>query len=656
VESNVSPEMFGGFVLPPGSRLAGETHTHDAAAAEAALRRVLETGVPLLGRELRLRSPQIGERQQALSLSAWRIEDARGSFSGVLAMLIATGGPQRVRRQLDLLHEAATRIGGSLNVTRAAQDVADVLVPALGAMGWVNLADAVFKGDEPPKIHGGGDVHLRRAAVASATGVYPAALLQIGEALPPVRYTAELRAIQHGGAVILDPANTTTWIGAPEGARSGMTAPLFARGLVLGNVTVWRTEQADPFDQEDADLLTQIASRAALSVDNARRYTREHRAVLALQERLLPRATTDTPAAEATGIYLPASGGAEISGDWYDVIPLPSLRLAFVVGDVIGHGLHATATMGRLRTAVRTLADLELDPTELLTHLDDLVEELAGETDPGYQDTIGATCLYVLYDPVARRCAVASAGHPPPVVVRPDGTVVVIDVFPGPPLGVGGMPFETTYIDLEPDSVLVLYTDGLIERGDHDPDSGLRRLTEHLAELVSPDSRALNDIGRALLNDLGDSPPRDDVACLLARVRAIPAESTARWEFPADLAVVADARKSTARQLSAWGLDELAFTTELIVSELVTNAIRYAGGPVTLQLIRGNVLVCEVVDPSNTQPRLRRAHWTDEGGRGLFLVAQLSTRWGIRYRPHSGKTIWAEQRLAPAVGNLAPLR
>ncbi|WP_250283644.1 MULTISPECIES: SpoIIE family protein phosphatase [unclassified Frankia] len=420
-----------------------------------------------------------------------------------------------------------------------------------------------------------------------------------------------------------------------------MGAPLYARGLLLGLVTVWRTGSAPVFDREDRKLLLEIASRAALGVDNARRYTRERRAAVALQRGLLPRAGTDTLAAQTAGVYLPAGRGCEVSGDWYDVIPLSSLRVAFVVGDVIGHGLSATATMGRLRTAVQTLADLDLDPDELLTHLDDLVQRLAHEADPSRGDPVGATCAYAVYNPITGCCAIASAGHPPPAVVTPDGTVDFIDVSPGPPLGVGGMPFEITEIDLKPGSVLALYTDGLLNRRNRDVTQGMEWLHDRMAAACDTD-RPLEDIGHALLGDTSSTPPTDDIVVLLARTRTLAAEATVDWEFPADPAVVAQARNLTTRQLATWNLDDLAFTTELVVSELVTNAIRYAHGPIKVRLIRGDRLVCEVSDASNTQPRLRRAHTTDEGGRGLFLVAQLTRRWGSRYG-RLGKTIWTEQ-------------
>ncbi|MEV4342796.1 SpoIIE family protein phosphatase [Streptomyces sp. NPDC049590] len=658
VLSNVhsGPSGAGSSVVHSVTGPAPRTSARDV---EAALRRVLETGVPLVGDYLGT-TARIPQREE-VSLSAFRTGVDQGAPVEVVALYLDTLGQQRVRRDLALLHRTATRIGGSLDVTRVVRDLVDILVPAFGDLAWVDLADAVPGGDEPPRLAGGGELHVHRAAMASAgDDPWPAGLLQLGQQVPRVPTSTTLRAVQEGRAVILNRAVVSDVLDGdeslvrmfvPEGGHSGVWAPLFARGLVLGNLTVWRTDQQDPYDERDADLLAEIASLAALSVDNARRYTRERRSVLALQQRLLPRPVGDHPGAETAGHYLPAGEGTEISGDWYDVVPLPSFRVALVVGDVAGHGLYATATMGRLRTAVRTLADLELDPVELLTHLDDRVQQLTREAD--LDSPVGATCLYAVHDPVTGRCALASAGHPPPVVIRPDGTTEVVGVAPGPPLGVGGMPFEMTVVDLEPGSVLALYTDGLIEREDGDLDAGVRTLAEDLARLCGP-GRSLDEAGRALVSRFGETAHRDDAALLLARVRAIPADDMAHWEFDADPAVVATARRAAAEQLDAWGLAEMAFTTELIVSELITNAVRYAGGPVSLRLIRDGALVCEITDPSNTQPRLRRARWTDEGGRGLFLVAQLSTRWGCRYG-RQGKTIWAEQPLTPEPVDFASL-
>ncbi|MFE5833276.1 SpoIIE family protein phosphatase [Streptomyces sp. NPDC056508] len=648
----------------PGNRLIGRHAGADASHADSGtidrvLRQVRETGEPVLGLPVRGSPPSDPDGDRMWSLSTFRLTDPADRLLGMCQAYVDITDGYRAERRLELLTRAGAGIGATLDVARTAQELADVLVPALGDVAWVALSEAVLEGDEPPKMYGPGQWNLRRIGVAPPGEGWPTGLPAAGALPPSLPNPPLLRRIGQGETVLLPDRDSVIAAAegyaelaplfVPEHGHSAIAAPLFARGLVLGTVVVWRTRRPGPFNQEDTDLLTEIASRAALGVDNARRYTREHRAAVALQQRLLPAASTDTPAAETVGFYVPAGGGAEVGGDWYDVIPLPSFRVAFVAGDVTGHGLPATATMGRLRTAVDTLADLELDPDELLTHLDDLVQQLQGEA-PHQGDTVGASCLYAVYDPVTCQCTLASAGHPPPLVIRPDGTVESVEVSPGPLLGVGGMPFEATTFDLEPGSVIAVYTKGLIYRDDHDPDVGLRRLTDCLARSVGPDSD-LDGVGHELLRSLGDAPARDDMALLLARTRAVAPENTATWEFPAEVSVAAAARKAAAGQLAAWGLDELSFTTELVVSELVTNAVRYAGGPIGLRLIRGDVLVCEVNDPSNTQPRLRRARWSDEGGRGLFLIAQLTDRWGSRYT-RSGKTIWTEQSLTADLGLL----
>jgi serine phosphatase RsbU (regulator of sigma subunit)/PAS domain-containing protein/anti-sigma regulatory factor (Ser/Thr protein kinase) len=650
VQTNATPGTLDGRPVEPGTRLCDVLCAEDAENLEAVLRQVLETGAPMVRKNQQVRWRHDPERQQALSLSAFRLEDARGRPTGVAALYIDSTDQLRARRHLDLAREVAEQVGGSLDVVRTAQDLADVLVPAFGDLAAVDLAQSVFDGDEPTKQLGGGDLHLRNAAMAPTTAVWPAGIKR-GDLVPPLSDNPLLRSVQRGETVVYGRDDFVALIGGPQlveyllprDAHSVVVAPLYARGLTLGDIVVWRTGRSVPFTEDEADLMKQIASRGALAIDNARRYAREHRAAVALQQRLLPPATTDTPAAETAAVYVPAGGGADISGDWYDSIALPSLRLALVAGDVAGHGIPASATMGRLRAAIQTLADLELEPDELLTRIADLVQRLAAEAPPGDHDIVGATCLYAVYDPITRRCAMASAGHPPPVLVRPDGTAEAVGISPGPPLALSGMPYETTTIDLEPGTVLALYTDGLVERGDRDIDQGLRRLTDALAASCRPD-RALDETGRTLLADLADQAPRDDAALLLARTRAVPAEDTAHWEIPADPAAVSEARDWTTRQLTTWGLDDLLLPTELIVSELVTNAIRYGRPPMALRLIRHNVLVCEVTDSSSTQPRLRRAHNTDEGGRGLFLVARLAARWGCRHGQNR-KTIWSEQHI-----------
>jgi ABC-type multidrug transport system ATPase subunit len=365
----------------------------------------------------------------------------------------------------------------------------------------------------------------------------------------------------------------------------------------------------------------------------------------ALQRSLLPRDLPKLGTLDAAFRYLPAQAGA--GGDWFDVIPLSGARIALVVGDVVGHGLSAAATMGRLRTAVHNVSYLNLPPGELLAHLDDLVSRLDEErgTAGGHSEIIGASCIYAVYDPVARKVAVARAGHVPPVVVHPDGQAVFADVPAGPPLGLGGMPFETVELPLPDGACLLLYTDGLVERRDRDIDTGLNRLLLAVRDdgNASPD-RLCDAVISALLPDDAAGETPDDVALLVARANGLPADQVACFDVRADPAAVAEIRAAATRQLHHWTLDDLAFTTELILSELITNAIRHASGPITVRLLRTHSLVCEVADASSTSPHVRYAATTDEGGRGLFLVAHLSERWGTRYTDR-GKIIWAEQRL-----------
>ncbi|MEU9997084.1 SpoIIE family protein phosphatase [Streptomyces sp. NPDC050848] len=560
------------------------------------------------------------------------------------------------RRRTGLSHAAAVTIGASLDVTDMAETLVDLLVPDFADLATVDLAEPVLVGDEPPHFDASGDVRLRRTAAAQSPEVSAEDLLAVGEVLPPVADSALMRPLMEGRPVLVsdisvlrttlavDPGSLALFV--PGGAHSSVAVPLYARGLVLGCVTVWRSESLPAFGEEDAALLQDVVSRAALGVDNARRYTKEHRSAVALQRSLLPRSALDFAAAETVGAYQPAGGGVGVGGDWFDAIPLPSLRVAFVVGDVVGHGLDATAAMARLRTAVQTLADLDLDPGELLTHLDDLVLGLSGEHAVGESRSglavLGATCLYAVYDPVTGRCTAATAGHPPPALLAPDGEPVFVDMVPGPPLGVGGMPFELTEFDVEPGSMLAFFTDGLVESRGDDIEQGMERLRSSLAD--ADPSQGLGEMCQSIFDDVLPQEPTDDVALLLARTQALSVDHVAEWQLEADLSLVAHARELVMGRLSDWQLDELGFVTELVVSELVTNAIRYAGGPVGLRLIRDRQLICEVSDPSSTQPRLRRARETDEGGRGLFLVAQLSDRWGCRFT-RTGKTIWTEQAI-----------
>ncbi|KMS92415.1 MULTISPECIES: SpoIIE family protein phosphatase [Streptomyces] len=630
-----------------GLRLAeigGKPQSEDL---EESMLRVLTSGRPL---DVQTFMRTGGEdRAHAWLASMAPVRDPAGRVRGVCLAAHDVTDNHRARQRLQLLNEASVRIGTTLDVTRTAQELADMCVPALADFVTIDLLDPQEYGGEPPaRITA--PVRLRRAAHQSVLPDLPEVVVRPGttEEYPALSPQADSLTAGRTITASVSAGDMDRWLTwRPErgervrrfGIHSSMSVPIQARGLTLGVAVLTRHRRPDPFTADDVLLAEEITARAAVCIDNARRYSRERETALALQRSLLPRSLPRTAALDASSRYLPASR-AGVGGDWFDVIPLSGMRVAMVVGDVVGHGIQASATMGRLRTAVRTLADIDLAPDELLTHLDDLVlrlsEDAGAEGSPG---EVGATCLYAVYDPVSRRCALARAGHPPPVLLRPGGRPQVLDLPAGPPLGLGGLPFESTEVDLPEGTVLALYTDGLVQSRERDLDASRELLYRALGQDRDSLDEACDCVLHALLP--GGAAP-DDVALLLARTRGLPASQVATWDIPADPALVAPIRKQVVDQLDAWSLSEATFTAELVVSELVTNAIRYGARPIRLRLIHDETtLICEVSDTSHTAPHLRRAKTFDEGGRGLLLVAQLTQRWGSRHTPE-GKTIWAE--------------
>ncbi|MEV5873182.1 SpoIIE family protein phosphatase [Streptomyces sp. NPDC052101] len=552
-----------------------------------------------------------------------------------------TGRAEVTRERLELLYDAGLGIGSSLDVVRTADELTRVAVPRFADFVTVDVADAVLHGEEPAPTA----TDMRRIAVSGIRDDHP--LYEKGRLIDFLPSTPQARGYSAGRSeLVTDLSTADGWTAQdPQRARqildygihSLIAAPIQARGIVLGMANFWRSKR-EPFDAEELSLAEELVARAAVSIDNARRYTREHALAVTLQRSLLPRALPAQSALDVAYRYLPAQSG--VSGDWFDVIPLPGSRVALAVGDVVGHGLHAAATMGRLRTAVHNFSTLDLPPDELLSHLDDLVGRI--DQDEACPETageiVGATCLYAIYDPVTRRCVMARAGHLAPALIAPDGSVTFPDLPAGPPLGLGGMPFQTAEFELAEGSQLALYTDGLVEDRSRDLDVGMELLRRSLAG--HPD-RPPEESCRAVLEELLPERPADDVALLIARTRALPAEQVADWDVPHDPAAVSGMRAAVSEKLAEWGLSELGFGMELVLSELITNAIRYGSDPIHVRLIHDRTLICEVSDGSSTSPHLRYAATTDEGGRGLFLVSQLAERWGTRYTPQ-GKVIWAE--------------
>ncbi|TFE48731.1 GAF domain-containing protein [Streptomyces sp. ICN441] len=598
----------------------------------------------------------------ALETAVTGLPDRPGKPSGRRgdASVVAHDATERhwPRERLLLLNEAGTRIGSTLEVAQTVQELLDVTVPRFADFACVDLLAFVGQRGEPPPDPVTGPIVLNRTAQRSVLENMPEALGDVGSMAAYSAFSPPTDCLAVGGqaaryemtdAVInrWSPNDPSQAAGIrATGMHAVIVAPVRARGVTLGVVCFARHVHSEPYTEDDVLLAEEITARAAICIDNARLYTRERTTAVDLQRSLLPEKLPDQTAVEVASRYLPAVVRAGVGGDWFDVIPISGGRVALVVGDVVGHGVQASATMCRIRTAVRTLAEIDLAPDELLTHLDDLVMLLSAELLSTKAETaggFGATCLYVVYDPVTRRCTLARAGHPPPVVVTPNGTADFLDLPAGPPLGLGGLPFESVDIELPEGSLLALYTDGLIGKRGQNIE---KRLDTLLEELGRP-APSLNSLCDGVLGALLSPQPVDDIALLVARTRALNAHQVATWDVESDPAVVAQVRAKVHAQLAAWGLDDLLFTTELIVSELVTNAIRYGQPPIRLRLIHDRTLICEVSDSNPTAPHMRRARVFDEGGRGLLLVAQLSQRWGTRHT-RTGKTIWAEQFISAA--------
>ncbi|MEU6370931.1 SpoIIE family protein phosphatase [Streptomyces sp. NPDC046931] len=641
-----------------GRRLKDSLPGFEAEALEAVMRQVLASGNSAV-HEYRAWPPEDPRREHAFAAAFFCLQDADGQALGVCSLTVDVTSNQRVRERLAVLSQASTRIGSTLDVMQTGQELASLAVPLLADYVTVDLAESVPFGKEPPAQNDttcGRPRVFRRAGLASIHPGIPESTFARGEAIsvPP---NSPLASALRTGRSHLEPVLDTTpgtWIDhdparaqkiRDNGVHSLMIVPIRARHSVLGVALFARTEDPMPFQQDDLLLAEELVTRAALSLDNARQYTRERSTALALQRNLLPHRLRGGVAVEAAGRYLPADTDAGVGGDWFDVIPLPCARVALVVGDVVGHGINAAVTMGRLRTAVRTLADLDLPPDELLSHLDDSVRRLTGEDDDAPDQIpaiMGATCVYAVYDPATRQCTMARAGHPPPAIVDAQGQVTFPDLPTGAPLGLGlGLvPFDAVEVELPEGSLLAFYTDGLVESRDDDIEVGMHRLGTALAQ----PEQSLEDLCSSVMETVPTQATSDDVALLLARIHTLKSAHIASWDLPTEPAVVSAARHLAAHQLSEWGLEQLVPTTELIISELVTNAIHHGAGPIRLRLIQHQALTCEVFDSGKCYPRLRHARIVDENGRGLFLVAQLSSRWGFRSAT-GGKLVWADQEL-----------
>ncbi|MER6568779.1 SpoIIE family protein phosphatase [Streptomyces sp. NPDC001093] len=642
---NLAAPVFAGLDAVAGSPFVDLLPPGDVPTVTRRLRQVLETGEAHVARIQRLRRGDGSELVVSMS-----ILPAAAPQEGLTVSLIA------MARRLHL-YAAETAIGTSLDIGETAQSLAQSLL-AWGDVAAVDLDFAVWTG-EGVTGQGQGRIRLRRAALVPDRA-WPEGYVTPGDDLPSDASRLLAQAVRRDDApqaiVIPDREAVERVLGSPRvmralvpGDRSAGVAciPLVLDGsppVVLGVAEVWRRADC-PFRDSELFDLQELVARTAHHVDLARQHQREHKQVLALQRRLLPRTGGDT--IEIASIYQPATpDSAGVGGDWVNSFPLPDGRTALVVGDVVGHGLGAAATMGQLSMEARALLSAGLAPDEVLEHLDEtvtLLDDAESGLAAGYS-ALGSTCCIALYDPVSHHVALSSAGHLPPVLVSPDGHAGALAVRPHPGLGAEFAlrePFDVHTFDASPGSLLALYTDGLVEDPSVSIDEGIARLADVVSRVHPWD--ALQQAARHVVSALAPAHQRDDVTLLLARMIGYRKGDTATWRLAARDDAPARARAQVSALLRQWCTrDDTRDNALLLVSELVTNAVRFATGPITVRLIRaGHGLLCEVGDTGNGRPRLSRGGLLDDGGRGLHIVHRLTTRWGVRWTD-TGKVVWAE--------------
>ncbi|MDR6975988.1 GAF domain-containing protein/anti-sigma regulatory factor (Ser/Thr protein kinase) [Streptomyces sp. 3330] len=614
---------------------------------EPLLREVLDTGVPLLQHIVPALIDGEPPRRRQFEVSAMRLAGHGESALGVAVTSVDVTERERTRSRATMREAVRDQVGRTLDPVVTGEELVSAVVPVFADIAIVEVVDAVLRGDDPPPAPLPTGTPMMRTAFRSGSADPPQAH-RVGDIrrLPvPTPFTQTLTDLRPR---LVELRATDSWLAhdppvaeaiRSSGAHSLLAVPLVVRDAPLGVVSLYRTGDTPPFDEADRDLAAELAAHAALCVDNARHHMREHTIAAMVQRQLLPRRPETHASLESA--YLSVTGTDP--GAWYDTIALSGGRTALVVGSVSGRGLHAAATMGQLRTVIRSLAAFDLAPDELLARLYDTAGQLAAERsrlplgDPSRREPLAAECVYAVHDPLTGTCTLASAGRLAPLLVSPDGSVALVDAPSGPRLGTTeGAPFATTDIKVPDGSVLVFTSDPL--------------LTGYLAESPGPlpsapdfCDRPIQDLCDALVYALPEGLGAGDAAVIVARTRAFPADRFVVWPLDPVPEAVREARRRTRRQLAEWRVDEdTAFNTLLIVSELVTNAVRYGSPPLELRLIRDRTLTCEVRDAGSAAPHLRHADTVDEGGRGLFITAQLAQAWGTRYTTQ-GKTVWTEQ-------------
>lgn len=561
-----------------------------------------------------------------------------------------TADAPALREHLSSLCRATAEIGAALDLEGTARAFGQVMVPSLADLVTVYVLDRLLSNSDPaiadPHENPMAAATFRRLASAHDpeearwTDLAPEVEVQFMSPASPAWQavaTGKALAVPKIGAALAremaDPHRRSEPVPLVHD-HSLLAIPLSVGARVLGCAVLLRGPDRPPFDEIDVMTGSLLAAQASQGIDSACRYQSEAAIASAIQLSMLPAKPPRLPGVEIAHRYLPSSADTQVGGDWFDAIALPGSRVALVVGDVMGHGIRSAAIMGHLRTSLQTLAALDLPPEQVLRHLDDIARRL--------DDDHLATCLYAVYDPVAQSCLIASAGHIPPVLIHQGGHAELLTHLPaGAPIGVGGIPFEPVEVKTADGDLLVMCTDGLVEMRGQDIGSGLAALCDLAAPDATPD-----ELCEILIRKLHASEREDDVALLVARLDGIPSSDVAQWLLQPQPSTPRQVRRLVRRTLADWDLATCADVTELLASELATNAVRYASRPIELRLMRTDVLLCEVKDDDHHLPVLRSADASDEVGRGLHLVSSLARRWGAN-RTIDGKVVWFDQTLPP---------
>ncbi|OEV14118.1 hypothetical protein AN218_00670 [Streptomyces nanshensis] len=671
-----------------GRRVGEMVHAADAGEYEKHLRKVLETGEPLENVLITGRTRRRRDADRAWSTTFFRLTSSEGRPLGLGGLIVEVTPNQvslldaaAVRQRLSLVSQASSKVGTTLSMGETARELTDFVVPDFADAAAVEIRTNLSDGGKLPPADepvttirlAGRSVEEDPAARLMFTGPGTEHIHPVGspshESMCTGRpwHRKELDVPPAGRAAVSEREAAGREFGE-NGPGSLIVVPLVARGgHCLGLVKFGRSAERHPLDEDDLRVAEELAARTALSLDNARMYDEERRIAVGLQRKMLPgeRDIPRRPGLEIAYSYWSTTRSANVGGDWFDVIPLSGHRVALVVGDMTGHDIHAAAGMGQMRTAMHTLAKLDLEPVDLLARLEEVVE-----TSPAASMQL-ATCVYAVFNTVTRECSIANAGHPPPVLCHRDGTTEMVPVPSGVPLGVGLSGSEVTVHDLvlPEESTLVLYTDGLVERRDQDIDDGIDALRSALSASVnppvpavtpnggppawpfrSPSSRAASPVRTrpslqalcdSIVAELAHPAGEDDLAVLMARAPATPGHRSARWRVRPEGESASVARMLVRDTLREWGLEEMQDTTELLMSELVTNAVRHARSDIEIQMAKGGTLVVEVADDDERLPHRTPVTEDGEWGRGLTLVGELAQQWGAR-SISSGKVVWFE--------------